>query len=225
MTLKGSRNVISSPGLPAGPLPSNSRGGRKPDPSGPAPAPANLSLSPVNVKGKKIPATSGQSSTGLSPSAVLQSCLANRLQARMDVNGSPEFLLTWKLWYTRLGSPICALRASVRPTSGSDYGGWPSPMAGVHLAVGIWATPSANEMRTTDKAQLLKRRAECKARNNNGNGFGLTLGNQATLFLASTENSGALNPDFSRWLMGYPPEWGNSAPTATRSSRKSPQNS
>jgi hypothetical protein len=36
---------------------------------------------------------------------------------------------------------------------------------------------------------------------------------------------GQLNPSFSLWLMGYPPEWLNSAPPATRLSRKSRQSS
>jgi hypothetical protein len=52
----------------------------------------------------------------------------------MDVNGSLEYVLTWKDWDMPSGLPICALRASARRTSDSGYGGsqagWPTPMAG-----------------------------------------------------------------------------------------------
>lgn len=62
-----------------------------------------------------------------SPSADLQRCLESRLRARMDVNGSPEYELTWKEWDMPSGLPICALRASGRRTSGKGFTGWPTP--------------------------------------------------------------------------------------------------
>jgi hypothetical protein len=50
------------------------------------------------------------------------------------------------------------------------------------------------------------------------------LGTISSAFPAATEKRGQLNPAFSRWLMGYPEEWDDCAPTATRSSRKRPPN-
>ena len=44
----------------------------------------------------------------------------------MDVNGSPEFVLTWKTWDMPSGAPICALRARERPTFDNAFGGWPT---------------------------------------------------------------------------------------------------
>ena len=43
------------------------------------------------------------------------------------MNGSPEYVLTWKHWGMPSGLPICALRAKARPISGKGFSGWPTP--------------------------------------------------------------------------------------------------
>ena len=71
--------------------------------------------------------TCGPSGSSSLRSAGLQSFLANRLRARTASTGSTLYTLTWKQRATPSGLQICALRASVRRTSGSDCGSWPTP--------------------------------------------------------------------------------------------------
>ena len=82
---------------------------------------------------KELPTsdTCGLLFTISSPSCDLQFALESRLQAILDVNGSPECVLIWKVWDMPAGLPICRLRASAHRTSDSDYGSshtnWPTP--------------------------------------------------------------------------------------------------
>jgi hypothetical protein len=133
---KASGVCICSEGLGAGPTLWNWQDGRKRGPAGPDLARANRSRQPGKGKRKRTLAISGRKCSGSSASADLQQCLENRLRAALDVNGSPECVLTWKHWDMQSGPPICALRGRQRRTSDSAYSGWQ-----------IWPTTKAKDGR------------------------------------------------------------------------------
>ena len=126
-TSKDSPNATSSQESPDGRGPCNSLVSHQMSLFGRAHAPANPFRAPGNKKAQTTKDTCGLSSTASSASADLQSSLANRLQASLDLNGSPEYALTWKRVDMPSGPPICRLRASQRRTRGNGYFGWPSP--------------------------------------------------------------------------------------------------
>ena len=101
-------NVTSSPASASGrPLCATSDGPTT-SPSGPAPARASLSARQAKEAGLLTSGTYGPPSSISSASAGLQSCLENRLRARMGCAGSILFRLTWKERLTPSGRPICA---------------------------------------------------------------------------------------------------------------------
>lgn len=125
-------NAISSPasvdGLSLSPL----LDGKQIDLFGQVLAPASRSQAPESAKEQKMSATSGQSSVNSSDRTATQSgkfqqSLENRLRARLAVNGSPEYELTWKRWDMPSGPPICALRAKARRISDNVCSGYPTP--------------------------------------------------------------------------------------------------
>lgn len=83
---------------------------------------------PGRAKELQMIVTYGPLFGGLSLSADLQSSLENKLHQNLDVNGSPEYVLTWKRWDMKWGPPICRLRAWTHHTLDKGYGGldgWP----------------------------------------------------------------------------------------------------
>ena len=127
MNLPDMHSAPSSPASADGPSRCDSPDGRKIAKSGREVAPVSRSASWGNAGEQQTSGTCGQPFTDSSPSAALQRALANRLRAALDVNGSPEYSLTWRDWTMPSREPICALRASARRTSDSGSTGWPTP--------------------------------------------------------------------------------------------------
>jgi hypothetical protein len=155
-----------------GTTPCSLRGGRTTGLFGQEVVLASRSAVQAKAKEPMTNDTSGLSSPASLASASLQQSLASKLQARLGVNGSMEYRLTWKTWVTPQQRQICALRASTPRTSDSDCFGWPTPNAGPQ-----------NDRDT----KWQRRRVECQKRHGN-NGFGLTLG------MASTTMAGWATP-------------------------------
>src|SRR5690606_2518032 len=212
MSFLDTRNATSSPESAAGRMPSGSPDGPMTGPYGPDPALASLTPRQALERGMTTRGPYGGRGGGLSTSVDLQLSLASRLRVLMDVNGSPEYVLTWRQWDMKSGPPICALRASVRRTSAKGFGGWRTPSGsdgeggtmGVGMAVGEgytpklklrdqsslvgWLTPRADES-SSDRKRSGKPNLQGLAR--------LASGTIQSGSPAPTERRGALNPALS----------------------------
>jgi len=227
-TSQDTHNVTFSQALAAGLTHYNWLTGPKTDLCGRDHALASHSVLLEREKGDKISGTCGRLSDGLSKSASLQLFLENRLRESLDVNGSPEYEMTWLSWDMPSGPPICRLRALAHRTSARDCCGWPtartvtggaesgarkqelgrkksggSDLQAAAMGVTGFATPKASDHKLGTSPGPAMREVQRKGAQKN-------LGTTAAMFHALTGNTEGyrLNPYFSLWLMGYPIEWG-----------------
>lgn len=150
--------------------------------------------------------TSGRSSGGLLKSAVLQSALASKLQARTALCGSILYSRTWRLKTTPAQRSIWRLQASALPTSGNGFTGW--------------VTPSTRDWKDTIGMSLQREGGRSRI-DQTPRQAGLVVPGQvlsgSTLL---TERKGQYNPELARWLMQIPIAWASCAPTEMPSLKK-----
>ena len=169
------------------------------DPSGAPVARASLSARQAKALDLMTSGTFGHRSIGSSSSSALQSSLESRLRDDVQIAGSTLYRLTWKPWRTPLGPSRFQLRASDLRKNGTGSTGWPTPKKGKSGGRG---NPNRGK----------QRRIEDTATTIALTGSGM-LGSSAAM-----AKDVRLNPEHSRWLMGYPDRWTEMQPMATPSS-------
>ena len=247
MTFPFMTSATSSQGSEVGRTRSDSQGGPTTEKYGPALAPASPSVLRDSNKGPTTTDIYGPSGSALSASADLTQSLANRLQANLQTSGSFLYRLTWKEKAIGSGRSIYRLVASAHRTSDSGVGSWPTPIksdasdaartttvsqkwksdhvqASSHTALDIarlimshWATPTTRDYKGAGPDGRVR---DGVLQMDSVDRQVVGIGQMPTTSLASTINRGQLNPAHTRWLMGYPAEWDDSAPTETLSSLK-----
>ena len=227
MNSKDTHNVIFSQESQDGHTPLNSPDIQQTDLFGQEVALASLSQPQGNKKAKKMNATSGLYGSSSYESAALQLSLESKLAQQLPMDGWMKSRMTWKKKVTPLGRQYCQLAVSVRRTSETDCGLWPTPEAKNHC--GYQKQKDGSKIYRLGAKEIMPAmwptpRAFCykDAKTDRGKS---NLGEIVNSFNALTESKGSLNPEFVYWLMGFPKEWVCSVQQGMQLCPKSPRSS
>ena len=239
-TSKASPNTISSPGSEAGRWPLNSPDGRRMRQCVREVRRASLLVWLENEAGGTTPVTWLRPFSTSSQSCDLQLFLANRLAQQLKNCGSMLYSLSWKTKATPAGRQYCQRAASAPRTKEIDFSlvlsTWPTSSAtdwkggyaggrirngklsvdrlDVAAQLATYPTPLTVPDSPASRGQLSGSYRKGMEKRTPAPGFPIRItahGQMLTGCYAGMEISGPLNPAHSRWLMGYPEEWDESA--------------
>ena len=209
MNLENSLSATSSPESAVGHTPSDSQDGPTIDQSGQEAAHANLSARQAKEKGLLTNDTSGLLGSGSLASYALTQFLASKLQQKLGMDGLTLCDMTWKKNLTPSGFVKYALRRS-------------GHRIGAEKEISLWPTPISNDSTGSTHCYSGGNRLKV-ALKLPGAARVAVHGYQENGRPAKMVENGSLNPELSRWLMGYPKEWGCCGVMAMQSCRKSRQ--
>lgn len=159
---------------------------------------ANHSAASVRDSEKKTRDTSGRRCLGLLHRRDPLGSLLKMLIDTLPTDLTP-YSLIWKPKATPQGRLLFQLALLERPTSATGYGWWRTPRAGESSEP--WKKVDARRQRMRDAGD-----------SRTGNLYGLTQEAQK----ADGAEDGALSPEFTGWIMGYPTGWTEIERTGTR---------
>ena len=225
-TLPGLPKCIRSQALEGGPSPCDKQDGPMTGQYGQARALVKASQEPASALGSKTKDTSGRSSTASLASANLSRSLASRLRPVTGSTGWILYAVTWKDQITPSGRLLPVQQARARRTSVKGSTGLqtlhPDGLDKIFVLRG-WPTPTARMGKDVPYMQGLRQDGKPRLDQVSTVVFAhfgmMRVGSRLLDPTPGMEDLSRirLNPDFCRWLMGYPATWSNCAAMATLS--------
>ena len=225
-TLPGLPSVISSQALEGGPSLCDKQGGQTKGPCGVGPRLASHSVPQEDARALPTADTSGRSSTASLASANLSRSLASRLRPVTGSTGWILYATTWRQMATPSGRLLPVQQARARRTLDKGCTGLqtlhPDGLDKIFTLRG-WPTPTARMGKDVPYMQALRQDGKLRMDQLSTAVFAhlgmLRFGPWVQDSIPGFEGLSRtrLNPDFCRWLMGYPATWSNCAAMATLS--------